>query len=782
MIDIARDLDLFVEQRIDITRRLKDFSDIATKEGEFTRTFQGPASRKNQAALQNYGVVGTESEFNPHKGIPAQWSFSSFVRFTGRLEVNSVVYKDGKPYAFEFTYYGRQRSLANVFGSDRFSDIDWSEYDHFLTLSAVVVSWAGFFFSGEILYPLVDSRANYFFGPTSLDLPGNIRNANNPILLTDLKPAISVQTFLKKIFSAYGLTLTGDLVDEESDFTRMYVLPNRWSGSGVAAKTFDNNTISYNAAQGDNPYITTPNSEQVVSFPTEVQDENELFNGTTFTANLSGTHTVALSILIQQDPFDGDRPSRYTLRIKKNGINIFDEIIFRNTGLSTVFYYQVPAVSVYLEAGDELEIFFGKIDYTIGIFSFDSRDARILMGQLTILAPVNQLGQTVSLNDQMPDDGITEWLSAFIRSYNMVIIPAGDDDKTWEILSLSEYYAKGTLRDWSGVIDLDNIAYHKPKVYQEVTMKYTESESAVQKAFFDATGRTFGEVNIRPDVEFGESQLEIQNPCTLIPPSLFKEVDASGEATGKIVDVTIHKSINIEGNPTKEPWLLFYFNGTQATSLPYYIQEGFDGPNPVGQLRHDYPKISAVQQEQTDNDSVTLCYSLESDIAAQVAGSTAYKRYWENALRLQYAKESRVVKRARVVLPTLEFYNYNLNDEIFLEGQYWRIEEISHDQEGKNASVTLQSSRIFQPAPVRAVRPGGKVMFDRSPDAMDISASGAYLQDGEYYGSFVRAQVTPNLQLYGSIINNITQVVIEEIEQAGGRFRTWGDEEYDPQS
>ena len=229
MIDIATDIDLFQKQTIAINRKAQDLSDITSKESEFTKTFQGPASRKNFDVLDNYGLVNANSTYNPHIGIECIWTIGSNSRFQGRLEVRKVIYEGGEPKSIEFVFYGKQRTLANIIGTDRFSEIDWTDYDHLLTYDNVKDSWQGLLLSGTILYPLIDSRRDYFVGPSSLDIEGNISSPNHPILLSDLKPAILFSEFLKSIFSNYGLTLT--IGTELTAYIEgLFILPNRLSG------------------------------------------------------------------------------------------------------------------------------------------------------------------------------------------------------------------------------------------------------------------------------------------------------------------------------------------------------------------------------------------------------------------------------------------------------------------------------------------------------------------------------------------------------------------------
>lgn len=772
MIDIATDLDLFGDQDIKIIRRTKDLTDIASKEGEFTYSFEGPASPKNQKALMNYGIIDAKSNFDPHKGIAASWSFGSFSKFVGRLEVSTVVYKNGEPFSFSFNFYGRQRSLATVFGSDRLSDIDWSEYNHDLTYENVLKSWVGLLSGGDLMYPLIDSRENYYFGDPSQNLKGNIRNANHPILLTDLRPAISFKAFMLSIFKAYGLTVIGSLIDALDGYTKnLYVLINRYSGSGVSADTYEQNFCSYKNASTD--LLTTYNTETIVSIPTMVQDDNGLWDGSKYTALIDGVHNFTGFFLMNF--YGSDNFGKYNFIVKKNGINVQEYTLLPDLD-DTQTQLNIPSLSIQLTAGDEIEFYYRRAIRYLGPIEFYGRDTKVTGGKFSVSGPLNQLGQTVSLSDQMTDDKIVDWIGQFIKSMNWVLIPNELNDTEWELMSVEEYYSRGAVRDWTEYIDLANITYNKMKVYKEISMRYEKSDAAIHVAYRDATGKGYGDLLATPDVEFGEAKFEVVNPCSLIPPALFKILDTNGEETGEFADATIHKSINVEGSPVKEKAILFYYNGLRGTAFSYYIQNGFaPGGNPVGTVHTIYPHIGSVQDFPSLPESNTLTYSLESPLIGNVALKTVYANYWESQLMTQYAKESRQIESARLVIPISEFNYYSLGDEIFIERNYWRIIEISHDKNGREATVTLISSRRLNPINGKTVSEGGQIVFESEPSTFEKSAAGAYKKDGNFYGSFLRAQTKPNLNTYTNVVTQINQTIINEINEINGRLRSWGE-------
>lgn len=264
------------------------------------------------------------------------------------------------------------------------------------------------------MYPLIDSRENYYFGDPAQNLQGNIRNANHSILLTDLQPAISFKAFMLSLFKAYGLTIVGSLIDAVSGYTKnLYVLINRYSGSGVSADTYEQNFCSYKNA--NTVTLTTYNTEARVKIPLEVQDDNGLWNGETYTSLINGVHYFSGFFLMNF--YGSNNLGKYIFIIKKNGINVQEYTLLPDMDDSQT-QLNVPNFDIYLETGEYLEFYYRRGIRNVGPIEFYGRDTRVTFGNFSISGPLNQLGQTVSLNDQMTDDKIVEWIGKFIKSMN----------------------------------------------------------------------------------------------------------------------------------------------------------------------------------------------------------------------------------------------------------------------------------------------------------------------------------------------------------------------------
>ncbi len=381
----------------------------------------------------------------------------------------------------------------------------------------------------------------------------------------------------------------------------------------------------------------------------------------------------------------------------------------------------------------------------------------------------------------MPDDKVVEWLAKFFKSWNLQITRNDLNPNEYTLSTLGDWYDDGTIVDWSKQANIKNLVYSKRKVYREINYKYKDSKSSTSETFKNVTGgRSYGELRIRPDVEFGEAKLEIENPCNIIPPSLLFKVDQNGQITGTTVNIGLHKSLDTDGGPVSEPWLLFYFNGQQSNSGGfYYLQDGFtvDG-DPTALLQFNHPAISSIQDAISTPESNSLAFALENPLIGEIATSTAYLVHWQSAIITQYDTLSRTLEGVEIFLTTEQFVTYKLNDEIFIEGNYWRISEIRHDTDnGDKAIATLQSSRTNNSPKAYSITPGGKINFTGTPTPLDLTATGSISLGSDYYVGAPLIKIKPNLNSYLLAKANISVQIIKEINEIGGRFRSWSEDE-----
>jgi hypothetical protein len=764
MIDIGQDLDLYEDEAVEITKRVKELQEITLNETEFSREFNIPANNKNNLAFAFYANIDVDSTIDPHKSIEAMWTIDLAARFTGVLEIKGCTYKDGKPYSYILVFYGRVKNLGAKFGEDKLTDIDWTDYDHILSYANVINSWSGSLLAGDIMYPLVDYEKNYFFGPSTLDVDGNIANADNGILLNDLKPAIRLRAMMQGIFANYGLTVSGTIDDDQ--FDNLYVQPNQNAGGMVDYETISANDV---LAKNSASFSISPGVGQVSIIDTESYDEGNNYNPATYTFTTPSTGTYFLNSLFLIQPFSsGPISAQVSFRI--NGVNQFTQSYINLATIQDV----MAAVSIDLEAGDTVQIFIKNTGATT---------IRVLENSSTLSVSgtsAGLVGSNINLNLTMPDDKVVDYVNSVLKAFRWVVVP-GTNVSEWQILSESDWRAQGVVRDWSTYIDLKNITYRKPVVYKNIKLTFAESESAVHTAFQEIANRRFGEVDIDTDIDFGQDQLLVESPFTLWPPSHLEVLNAENEDIGDNL-MTIYKMLDIEGSKTKDKYLLFYNQGITFTgSYTYYIQNGFDGSSISYQALNAYPLCAFydndVITDLPDNNDYSSTYSIEFPYYFEAPPlDNFYIRYWQDELYNTYARGSRVAI-AVFSLPRAQFLTYELQDTIFCEGRNWTIDELSYNTGTELAKATLRSENpIVDRAILTGVEFGGKANFTGTPDSFAITSQNMVKRGSEYFVATPKSGLLNNKLRYTEAKNQIFNTYITNIiNTLNENILTWGE-------
>ena len=115
------EVELFKDEAVSLTQTLQNVKDISKIFTNFTRTFNVPASKENNKIFNhfyNYDVVGYVSGVKkPSQLLLNQQSFK-----TGKIRLEGVTLKEGKPHTYRLTFIGDTVNIKDLLGE---SPIGW---------------------------------------------------------------------------------------------------------------------------------------------------------------------------------------------------------------------------------------------------------------------------------------------------------------------------------------------------------------------------------------------------------------------------------------------------------------------------------------------------------------------------------------------------------------------------------------------------------------------------------------------------------------------------------
>ena len=164
-------LDLFDDEDIVITSSIQNSKDISKIFTDFSQSFTVPASKSNNKIFKHYynADIAEGYNYDARKKTDAtlELNYSNFRN--GKIRLDGVQLKQGKPYAYKITFFGSTVTLPELLGEDLLSDLQpLDNYDHEYSESQVLTGFESSLKSGNIVYPLI-SHTNRLFYDSSND-------------------------------------------------------------------------------------------------------------------------------------------------------------------------------------------------------------------------------------------------------------------------------------------------------------------------------------------------------------------------------------------------------------------------------------------------------------------------------------------------------------------------------------------------------------------------------------------------------------------------------------
>lgn len=139
-------VDLVNQIQIPLTYNINDIKDIATRKGSFSKTIVIPGTKNNNTIFRHIYEIGSDNIFNPNKKITAVLLEDGVEIFNGILKLNKINrVKNNFDYdkiSYEVTLSSVVVNIMDDLRGIYLTDLDFSEYNHYLTLANQQLSWS----------------------------------------------------------------------------------------------------------------------------------------------------------------------------------------------------------------------------------------------------------------------------------------------------------------------------------------------------------------------------------------------------------------------------------------------------------------------------------------------------------------------------------------------------------------------------------------------------------------------------------------------------------------
>lgn len=676
------DLDVLNDSpiRVDISAIENDA--IGEVFGAASQNFTLPGSRRNNRFFKHAYKTNSLDVPALNESVRATVITDSDTMLEGSMFLEEVSRLDDGSINYEVIVTNDVVSFNEKIKTRRLVDLDWSFYNHRLSVQNITSSWDGSItningdtITGSIFYPLIDMGSDGTETTASVPLVqldtsptpalGFMNNPTSSLQVQQFTPAMSIKLILDTIFDDAGFAYSSSL---EPFFENLYHLP----------KQTEDLTIKGTEISGFN-FVAEPSSSQTytasadfvtVQFENTTLNEGGAYDTTTdiYTIPRNGTYqfqtTLNYAVPIPADPI----PFVQARIINETTGDILGFTSF--VAPQPQGFISVETNEVNLTAGDEISVGYSYIQSTGGTTL--SSTLFTTSNFLSLKTPLNfELG-VVNLGNQFDvQSKCIDIIKGLVEKFNLVIEPVYEENRLLKIENYTDWIKSGVRKDWTSKVQrAKKITTKSPLSSQPKTITFEDvkdNDKLSKQVIDDAEGLQWGTeiIDAVSDTPQGERKVGFY-----FAPVILERL-SGGNANNVIPQLYKTDNSQVERKTFKfKPRLGYKVN--DSLSQTAYIGTGSIPFTDYATISN-YENIP-VTQSQTDNlhFNDTLYPPTFTDVTGSV---TAYTKYWGYYVDELYSNENRILNVDLEFFPD-EIRDIKLNDKIFIEDSVYRINKI----------------------------------------------------------------------------------------------------------
>ena len=717
---VRYDLDTFedIAFRVDISTIQNN--SIGSTFGVASQAVTLPGSSNNNKFFVAAYNVNSPNARGFKQSVPCQVLQNGAEVFNGNLILNDVVTDTYNDTVYNITLVNETIDFANLISEQYLNELDFSDLDHAYTPSNVTMSFNDddSFLNGDVFYPLVE----YGLDGTVPDMysiqmgggTGKVDNASTPMVLQQFKPAIRVKSVIDRIFDSVNYEYSSSFF-ESDEFKSMYLITTNSDKNGIV---LDSSTDSGFRADGGNvqTLIGSPSSAGTIEFVTEIYDPLSSYNPTLseFTVVSDGQYAFSANIPFTKISAGFGGISQLSITLDVNGINAASQ--FYNLLNQTNGTIGFSTAAINLTAGDvvKLEFFYTGQDQFGSSVDLTLTSARQFN---TLFSPIAIIGSNVDMSQQFdPKIKSLDLLKGIIEKFNLVLEPKKNERNVLIVEPFDDWADAGVIKDWSDKYDrAEKISVKHPIQTQPLNIKFEDSFDTdvltqYAKDNFDDE-RAYGSYRYTAtsDVPKGERKVGgffspiptkgIPGAPSMILPLLYK----SDPAAAKAYKFKPRLAYRIDNQ-----------GAVGANNGEFFLKDPLGGGN---LSIRNYSTLSSLQQYPANNcNSIHFngqWYPFHQAVADGFTPFGTFNQYWSRYINELYADEARLLTLNMNFKPT-DLIDIQLNDKIFIDNAYYRINKIS----GFNITTDDTVKVELLKAPLRKIKYARRTIWN-TDDVID---------------------------------------------------------------
>ena len=633
-------VDLFDDEKIEITSSIQNIQDISKVFTDFSQTFTVPASDNNNDIFDFFYNNDVDGTFQAKERVDARIEINHSPFRKGKVQLEGSEIKNNQADSYKITFYGDIVTLKDLFGDDKLSDLDYTDIAFAHTGDGVkntITSTADL----DVRFPLISSSRPWNYGETG---SSDISIDAGRIAYTELFPAVKDKAIIEAIKDKYTVNFTSQFFSssyfqksftwwKNKDLISSEPLPLLFNDT-TANSLLVNNTITlsfipiltggiatWSHFRGEVVITsTTPNTSYFIDVFL-----NGGFSNTIEGIN-SGTHEVF------NVPNSPSLNSVYTFSVRSVGTTTF---------VGSVKAYEEVIIGGFVVGNTYTDNFTDVT--TSGNFDF---------------------------NTTAPDIKVADWFSGILKQFNLTCYPQ-EADKYYQVEPLEEWYNFGGEVDITPYTDIKSIKVDRPKLYKSISFEYEKSKAFLNEEFEGRIGRGYG--NLSLTMPYDGKDFKVKLPFENM---IFTKFTGTNLQVSYVLDEYIGgksyipKPVKLFMDESKTVSFKFY-NGTSISTIESYMPFGQDQVYNTQNYSQNFGSDMSTLKDISINNSLYR---------------TWYEPYIQNLFNDKFRQ---VTLKCRLPLPMLTLLT--LDDSIILRDKLYRIDSMKTDLTTGEVNLVLLS-------------------------------------------------------------------------------------------
>lgn len=654
-------LELFNDEKINLTLSVQNLSDISKTFTDFSQSFTVPGSVVNNRIFEHFyqnDVDGT-LDYNIKRPAYIEIDFIPFRKGVVMLEKANL--KNGLVDNYSISFFGQLTNLKDIFGEIKINQLDFSSISFPLTATNVWNRITNDTIDYDIRFPLIAPDRLWTYADGGIN---DITINANTFTYYELFPAVKVARMFDAIEEYFGVSFISDFFSDPR-WTKLFMLAKNTDVIDINKITtnlsFDKQKLLFhqivNSSAPDpaidpTPDIKIPNSEIWVFWdPAPNVQRHEV---TLTLQTISGASDYFIEVyngsqLYQTVQGSDTNPANFTITLPNT------------SGLNSIFNFQIKAAqSVIIE----YNITYNIVSFYNGNFVNNFAEVSCYATTLTrALNPANTL----------PDMKVADFFSAIIKQFNLTCV--GIDQNTFQIEPLEDWYNDGAVIDVSKYIDSESIDVARVPLYRNISMKYQQSEAFTNRQYFAISNQEYGNTNNVFNYDSGD--FTIEQPFENL---LFTE--SVGTNPTDVAILGYHLNQNYQSYIPK-PTLLYQYGA--ATGISPNIKM-FDGVS----IYYSINKYMLFGQDITvSGTKYSLNFGADNSIIhKETIQNGLFATYYFSYLSNLYNLKQRLTTY-KSMLPLSILTSLRLNDRLIIRDKRYIINDVKVELTTGEATLTL---------------------------------------------------------------------------------------------